>query len=194
MSSVCANWGWSWLSMCLSETVCRSRARCRKFQRLLPDEAACATHLERSLWSDGFVCQHGETPGYLRYGCARPGVLRCRKCCADTSLTAETVRCARTHCSRCGSGQPYLVASQTPGKISRPVSAATRSRITRRISRFLRKLRADMTRPDRDRIGDNPAKHIETDETCVGNRAHRKDRGARDMVPVADAIEANGWV
>jgi hypothetical protein len=29
-----------------------------EFQRLFPDEAACAAYLERARWSDGFVCEH----------------------------------------------------------------------------------------------------------------------------------------
>ena len=27
-----------------------------EFQQLFPDEAACAAYLEKSRWSDGFVC------------------------------------------------------------------------------------------------------------------------------------------
>ena len=65
-----------------------------EFQRLFPDEAACAAYLVRARWGDGFVCQHCETPGEPRYVSTRPGVLRCRKCRCDTSLTAGTVMTA----------------------------------------------------------------------------------------------------
>ena len=29
-----------------------------EFQRLFPDDAACAAYLERARWSDGFVCPY----------------------------------------------------------------------------------------------------------------------------------------
>ena len=29
-----------------------------EFQRLFPDDAACAGYLEKARWSDGFVCPH----------------------------------------------------------------------------------------------------------------------------------------
>ena len=34
-----------------------------EFQRLLPDEPACAAYLERARWGSGFVCPHCETSG-----------------------------------------------------------------------------------------------------------------------------------
>ena len=34
-----------------------------EFQRLFPNEAACAAYLERARWSDGFICPHCGTPG-----------------------------------------------------------------------------------------------------------------------------------
>jgi hypothetical protein len=29
-----------------------------EFQRLFPDDAACAEYLEKARWGDGFVCPH----------------------------------------------------------------------------------------------------------------------------------------
>jgi hypothetical protein len=29
-----------------------------EFQRLFPDDAACAEYIEKSRWEDGFVCPH----------------------------------------------------------------------------------------------------------------------------------------
>jgi Transposase zinc-ribbon domain/HNH endonuclease len=62
-----------------------------EFQRLFPDEAACASYLERSRWREGFACpkcgERGEPFRFTR----RLAVLRCRVCRADTSLTAGTV-------------------------------------------------------------------------------------------------------
>lgn len=86
-----------------------------EFQRLFPAEAACAAYLQRARWSDGFVCSHCGTPCEPRYISTRPGVLRCRKCRCDTSLTAGTVM-QRTHTPlSVWFWAAYLVASQTPG-------------------------------------------------------------------------------
>ena len=34
-----------------------------EFQRLFPDDAACAAYLEQARWSDGFVCPHCQAAG-----------------------------------------------------------------------------------------------------------------------------------
>jgi Transposase zinc-ribbon domain len=67
-----------------------------EFQRLFPDDAACAGYLEKARWSDGFVCPHCQAAGEPFRFANRPGVLRCRKCRRDTGLTVGTVM-ARSH-------------------------------------------------------------------------------------------------
>ena len=67
-----------------------------EFQRLFPDDAACAAYLEKARWSDGFVCPHCQAAGDPFRFANRPGVLRCRKCRRDTGLTVGTVM-ARSH-------------------------------------------------------------------------------------------------
>ena len=67
-----------------------------EFQRVFPDDAACAAYLEKARWSDGFVCpQCGAVGDPFRFA-SRRGVMRCRACRCDTSLTAGTVM-ERTH-------------------------------------------------------------------------------------------------
>ena len=61
-----------------------------EFQRLFPDDAACAEYLEKARWGDGFVCPHcGVTCEPFRIA-TRPGVLACRKCRRQTGLTVGT--------------------------------------------------------------------------------------------------------
>ena len=50
-----------------------------EFQRLFPDDAACAAYLEKARWSDGFVCPHCQAAGEPFRFANRPGVLRCRQ-------------------------------------------------------------------------------------------------------------------
>ena len=62
-----------------------------EFQRLFPDDTACATYLEAIRWRDGFVCGWcGEASEPYRFA-NRAQVLRCRKCQRDNALTAGTV-------------------------------------------------------------------------------------------------------
>jgi transposase-like protein len=160
-----------------------------EFQRMFPDEAACAAYLERARWSDGFVCPRCGIPGEPRYVSTRPGVLRCRKCRCDTSLTAGTVM-ERTHTPlSVWFWAAYLVASQTPGMSAVQFQRQLRLSCYETAFQILHKLRAGMVRPDQDRIGGKPDEHIEADETYIGGRTRGKGRGVHDMVLVAGAVE-----
>ena len=75
-----------------------------EFQRLFPDDAACAAYLEKARWGDGFACPHCGTAGEPFHFENRPGVLRCRKCRQNTGLTVGTVM-ERPNQDRIG-GQP----------------------------------------------------------------------------------------
>ena len=55
-----------------------------EFQRLFPDDAACAAYVEKARWGDGFACPHCGTAGEPFHFENRPGVLSCRKCYART--------------------------------------------------------------------------------------------------------------
>ena len=85
------------------------------FQKLFPDDNACANYLERAKWSKGFVCPHCDTQGEPFRLSTRPGVLACRKCRKQTSLTVGTVM-ERSHTPlSTWFWAAYLVSSQTPG-------------------------------------------------------------------------------
>ena len=160
-----------------------------EFQRLFPDEAACAAYLERARWSGGFICDHCEASREPYRFANRPGVLRCRHCNRDASLTASTVM-ERSHTPlSVWFWAAYLVASQTPGMSA--VQFQRQLGLPRYETAFqiLHKLRAGMVRPDQDRIGGNPGEHVEADETYVGGRTRDKGRGVHDMVLVAGAVE-----
>ncbi len=160
-----------------------------EFQRLFPDEAACAAYLERARWDAGFVCDHCGSPGDPYRFANRPGVCRCRHCNRDTSLTAGTVM-ERTHTPlSVWFWAAYLVASQTPGMSA--IQFQRQLGLPRYETAFqiLHKLRAGMVRPDQDQIGGNPGEQVEADETYIGGRTRGKGRGVHDMVLVAGAVE-----
>ena len=79
-----------------------------EFQRLFPDDTACAAYLEAIRWRDGFVCGWcGEASEPYRFA-NRPQVSAVlRKCQRDNALTAGTVTGAgpARRC-RSGSGPP----------------------------------------------------------------------------------------
>ncbi|MEA1053173.1 transposase, partial [Lamprobacter modestohalophilus] len=61
------------------------------FQRIFPNEAACIDYLYAQRFPTGFDCPRcGVTGEPFRFS-DRVGVVRCRNCRRDTSLTANTV-------------------------------------------------------------------------------------------------------
>src|SRR6202023_2895882 len=63
-----------------------------KFQRVFPDDSACAHYLEAMRWPNGFTCQKcGHAGEPYRFATRSSVVLRCRACKKNTSLTAGTV-------------------------------------------------------------------------------------------------------
>ena len=159
-----------------------------EFQRLFPNDQACADYLERIRWPKGFVCPKCAVRHEPFRFEARPGVLRCRKCRADTGLTAGTVmERTRTPLSTWFWGA-YLVSTLTSGMSA--VQFQRQLGLTRYETAFqiLHKLRAGMVRQGRDMIGRGCA-HVEVDETWVGGKTRGEGRGVHDQVPVIAAVE-----
>ena len=166
-----------------------SRIRYPEFQRLFPDDAACAAYLEKARWGDGFACPHCGTAGEPFHFENRPGVLRCRKCRQNTGLTVGTVmECSHTPLN-VWFWAAYLVASQTPGMSA--VQFQQQLGLSRYETAFqiLHKLRSGMVRPNQDRIGGQPKNHVEVDKTWVGGRTRGEGRGVHHKVLVSCAIE-----
>ena len=163
------------------------------FQKLFPNDDACARYLEGAKWPKGFECPHCFEKGEPFRFEARPGVLRCRKCRKDISLTAGSVM-ERTHSPlTTWFWGAYLVSTSTPG-----ISAVQFQRqlgLTRYETAFqiLHKLRAGMVRPDRDPIGSNIARgdHVEVDECYIGGETRGKGKGvhADEKTLVIAAVE-----
>ena len=158
------------------------------FQRLFPDDAACASYLEKIRWEYGFTCPHCGTVGEPFRFANRPQVLRCRNCRSDIALKAGTVmQDTRTPLST-WFWAAYLVASHTAG-----MSATQFQRqlgLTRYETAFqiLHKLRAGMVRPDRDQIGATGS-HVEVDETWIGGNTRGGGKGVHDQTLVVAAVE-----
>lgn len=156
------------------------------FQKMFPDDAACAQYLEAIRWRDGFACPKcGVTAEPFRFA-ARPHQLRCKGCQKDTSLIAGTVM-ERTHTPlSVWFWAAFLASTQITG-----MSATNLQRqlgLTRYETAFqiLHKLRASMATTSGP-IGTRTT--VEVDETLVGGRTRGKGRGVTDQVRVIGAVE-----
>lgn len=163
----------------------------RDFQRLFPDDEACARYLEGAKWPKGFKCPHCDEKGEPFRMATRTQVLTCRHCRKQTSLTVDTVM-ARTHTPlSVWFWGAYLVSTLTPGLSA--VQFQRQIGLNRYETAFqiLHKLRAGMVRPGRDRIGGNLARrdHVEIDETWVGGATRGEGRGVHDQTLVVGAVE-----
>ncbi len=159
-----------------------------EFQRIFPDDAACADYLERARWSDGFACPWCGVVGEPFRFAARPGVLGCRAWRKDVGLMAGTVmKCSHTPVS-IWFWAAYLSANQAPGMST--VQCQRQLGLSRYETDFgiLHKLRAGMVRPERDKIGGKPQEHVEVDETWVGGRTRGGGRGNRQRFLVSCAV------
>jgi hypothetical protein len=68
-----------------------------EFMKLFRTDADCGAYLELCRWPNGFVCPKCATKAEPYRFEARPGVLRCKSCKADASLTANTVTESATY-------------------------------------------------------------------------------------------------
>ena len=119
----------------------------------IPDEMACARHLERIRWPEGFKCPscgHVGEPWRLQ---ARPRVLECRQCGKQVSLTAGTIMHRTQQPLPIWFWAAYLVTTQTPGMSALQFQKQLGIKRYETAFLMLHKLRAAMVRPGRDRIG-----------------------------------------
>ena len=160
------------------------------FQRLFPDEAACAAYLEQCRWPDGFACPRCEAVGEPFRLASRPEVLVCRKCRKETRLRVGTVMEDSHTPLSTWFWAAYLISSQTPGMSARQFQRQLDIACYETAFLILHKLRAGMVRPNQDRIGRKlPLEYVEVDETLVGGRTRGKGHGVHDKVTVAGAVE-----
>ena len=158
-----------------------------EFQRVFPDEDACAKYLEKTRWPDGFTCPKcgmKDEPYRLE---KRAVVLRCRICQHDISLTAGTVM-HKTHTPlSVWFWASYLVTTQTPGQSALQFQRQLGLSRYETAFQILHKLRSGMVRPERDGIGGEYA--VEVDECLIGGRTCGEGRGVHHMTNVIGAVE-----
>lgn len=149
-------------------------------------EEACRDYLVEVRWVDGFKCPqclHSEAWHQRR------GILRCKRCHRDVSVTAGTVFQGRHLPLRIWFQALWSVVSQKHG-----VSALGLSRalgIDRQMTgwELLKKIRTAMVRIGRERLGGL----VEVDEVFIGGvKPGKRGRGALGKVLVLVAVEDKG--
>jgi hypothetical protein len=159
-----------------------------EFQRVFPDDAACARYLELIRWPNGFACPKCGVIGEpYRFATRSSVVLRCRGCKANTSLTAGTVmQSSHTPLSTWFWGA-YLMTTQVPGQSA--VQFQRQLALSRYETAFqiLHKLRAGMVRPERDAVGEEHP--VEVDECLIGGETRGEGRGTHHKSIVVGAVE-----
>ena len=75
-----------------------------EFQRLFPDDTACAAYLEKARWGDGFVCPHCQTAGEPFRFTSQPGVAAALPAAQDAGPAGEAERLSR--CLATGADEP----------------------------------------------------------------------------------------
>jgi transposase-like protein len=162
-----------------------------QFQRLFPDDEACARYLEGAKWPRGFECPHCGTKGEPFRFEARPHVLRCKSCKRDVSLKAGSVLEGSHTPLTIWFWGAYLMSSLTPGMSALQFQRQVGLTRYETAYQIFQKLRAGMVRPDRDKIGGNLARkdHVEVDETWIGGSTRGEGRGVHDQTLVIGAVE-----
>jgi len=159
------------------------------FQRIFPNEAACIDYLYAHRFPNGFDCPRcGVTGEPFRFS-NRSGVVRCRTCRRDTSVTANTV----IHRSKVPLSiwfwGAYLVTHGPPGMSALQFQKWLGMSRYETAFQMLHKLRAAMVRPNRDLIGSEYP--VEVDETLVGGATQGEGKGVHHKTLVIGAVEVH---
>lgn len=158
------------------------------FDEWFATEAACQEFLKNLRWPAGFRCPHCEAAGEP-WSTAR-GLLHCRRCQGQTSVTAGTIFDGTRKPLRTWFLAMWFVTSQKHG-----VSALGLQRVLGLGSyqtawAWLHKLRRAMVRPGRDRLSGV----VEVDETYVGSASAEgiPGRGSERKAIIVIAAEEGG--
>ena len=160
-----------------------------EFQVRFASEDACRRYLMDSRWPNGYRCPRcGQGAAYPVAG---RGLLQCRACRYQVSVTAGTVMHRTRVPLRDWFWAAYLVTTHTPGFSALQLQRQLGLGRYETAWAMLQKLRRAMIRPERDRI----AGTVEVDETYLGGveegRGGGRRRDSSKSIVVA-AVEVRG--
>ena len=158
-----------------------------EFQQRFSTKEACEAYLRQSRWPDGFVCPRCE--GKDAYELPPRGLLQCKACGYQVSLTAGTVM----HRTRVALVQwfraAYLMTTLTPGISAVQLQRQLGLGSYRTAWMMLHKLRKATVRPGREKLHGK----VEVDDTYVGGKEEDVvGRQVATKTPVVVAVEVRG--
>ena len=157
------------------------------FQSMFATNEACAAYLEEVRWPEGFVCPQCEASGAPYRLKTRPGLLACRLCNHQASITAGTIMHRSKQPLRLWFWAAYLVSTSTPGLSSLQFQKQMGLKRYETAYQLLAKLRAGVRRPGQDKIGGQHA--VELDVAYVGGATKGQGKGVTRKAMVAIAVE-----
>jgi ISXO2-like transposase domain/Transposase zinc-ribbon domain len=162
-----------------------------EFQERFATEEACREYLFACRWPDGFRCRRcgGREVGAMH---ERRRVWQCKRCGAQTSLTAGTVMHNTQTPLRLWFWAAYLVATHHPGisavQLQRQLGIARHERAWM----MLHKLRRAMVAPEREPL----RREVEVDEFFLGGYQEGlkggRARGKKVMCGIAVEVRGRG--
>lgn len=159
----------------------------QEFDARFASEAACREYLRWLRWPRGFECPHCGAAG--EPWTTTRGVLHCRACQGQTSVTAGTVFAGTRKPLRTWFLAMWFVTSQKHGASALGLQRVLGLGSYQTAWAWLHKLRRAMVRPGRDRL----AGEVEVDETYVGGPEEGVyGRETADKVLVVVAAEKRG--
>jgi transposase-like protein len=156
------------------------------FQDMFPTEEACCEYLTIIRWPDGFVCPTCEHKSAWKL---KQGILRCKECKRDVSITAGTIFQDLRKPLRLVFQAVWYVVCQKQGVSALGLQNILGLKSYQTAWVWLHKLRIAMVRPCRDRLSGT----VEIDETLLGgSKPGKTGRGAVGKELVLVAVEDKG--
>jgi len=161
------------------------------FQERFADEEACRAYLFASRWPEGFCCRRcgGAEIGAMH---RRRLVWQCKRCGAQTSVTAGTVMHGTHQPLRLWFWAAYLVATHHPGISAKQLQRQLGISRHETAWMMLHKLRRAMVAPEREPL----KREVEADEFFLGGleegRRGGRQRGKKTLVGVAVEVRGRG--
>lgn len=149
-------------------------------------EDSCRDFLIEVRWVDGFACPYCSCKEYWKYD---TGILRCKSCRKDVSVTAGTIFHGRHLPLRTWFQAIWSVVSQKNGISALGLSGELGISRQKTGWRLLSTIRTAMVRPGRERLSGL----VEVDEVFIGGvKPGKRGRGAFGKVLVLVAVEDTG--
>lgn len=156
------------------------------FQDMFPTEKACEAYLSAVRWPEGFVCPKCMHTDAWQLG---SGLLRCKECKRDVSLTAGTIFQDSHLPLRLWFQAMWYIVCQKQGVSALALKSILGVGSYETTWTWLHKLRRAMVRPGRDRLSGV----VEVDEIMIGAPHKGKlGRDARGKAMVLVAVEDKG--